>query len=256
MDKLHSGLSALADGGKTLSNTKSWRTNMTFKAPDSLSEQIARHLGQMIVTGELKAGDRIQEMRVASELNVSRGSVREAYLILERRYLINILPRKGAVVSAMTPKHVRDVYEVNILLLTYLARQATQVWTDEDLPAFLQLVDDMDGFVANNQVMDFYDATFQFARMAYRFVDNAYLEDMLEDLQPLIRRTYYFAINTSKSEMEVSMQMFRDLIENLLARDADAAVKTLEVFGRHQCETVLACLEQDAAMASRAGSIG
>lgn len=222
---------------------------MTFKAPDSLSEQIARHLGQMIITGELKAGERIQEMRVAGELNVSRGSVREAYLILERRYLIDILPRKGAVVSTMTPKHVRNVYEVNILLLTHLARVACDVWQQEDLVTFMQLVEEMEGFVQRNQVMDFFDATFEFARMAYRFADNPYLEDMLEDLQPLIRRTYYFAINTSRDEMEVSMKMFRDLMERLIARDADGAVRTLEAFGRHQCETVLACLRNSAAAA-------
>ena len=226
---------------------------MTFKAPDSLSEQIAQHLGQMIITGQLKSGDRIQEMRVAGELNVSRGSVREAYLILERRYLIDILPRKGAVVSSMTPKHVRNVYEVNILLLTHLARIAALVWKDEDLAAFMQLVEEMESYVRTNQVMSFYDATFQFARMAYRFADNPYLEDMLEDLQPLIRRTYYFAINASQDEMEQSMKMFRDLMERLIARDAEGAVKTLEAFGQHQCETVLACLEQQMAEISKAG---
>ena len=225
---------------------------MTFKAPDSLSEQIARHLGQLIITGQLTAGERIQEMRVASELNVSRGSVREAYLILERRYLIDILPRKGAVVSSMTPKHVRNVYEVNILLLSHLARTATLVWKDEDLAAFLQLLEEMQGYVDRNQVMDFFDATFEFARMAYRFVDNPYLEDMLEDLQPLIRRTYYFAINTSQDEMLVSLKMFKDLMERILSRDAEGAVKTLEAFGQHQCASVLTCLEQQASV-SKAG---
>ena len=53
---------------------------MTFVPSESLTEQIAQYLGNQIVTGELKAGDRIQELRVADELNVSRGSVREALL--------------------------------------------------------------------------------------------------------------------------------------------------------------------------------
>lgn len=216
---------------------------MTFKAPDSLSEQIARHLGQMIITGELTPGERIQELRVASELNVSRGSVREAYLILERRHLIDILPRRGAVVSAMTPKHVRNVYEVNILLLSHLAHRATQVWQDSDLAAFLQLLDEMQGFVATRQVIEFHDASFRFARMAYRFADNPFLEEIIENLQPTIRRTYYYAIQQVQNEMEQSMQMFRDLMERILARDADGAVKTLQRFGEHQCALVLASLQ-------------
>ena len=54
---------------------------MTFKAAESLAEQIARHVGRQIVTGDLVEGERIQELRIASELNVSRGSVREALLL-------------------------------------------------------------------------------------------------------------------------------------------------------------------------------
>ena len=36
---------------------------MTFKAPDSLAEQIAQHLAKRIIRRELKEGERIQESR-------------------------------------------------------------------------------------------------------------------------------------------------------------------------------------------------
>ena len=48
-------------------------TTMTFKAPDSLAEQIAHHLAERIIRGELKPGERIQEQKVTLALNVSRG---------------------------------------------------------------------------------------------------------------------------------------------------------------------------------------
>ena len=51
---------------------------MSFAAPESLAEQIAKHLAQRIIAGELQSGERIQEARVVNELDVSRGSVREA----------------------------------------------------------------------------------------------------------------------------------------------------------------------------------
>ena len=54
----------------------------------SLSEQIAKHISEQIIRGELVEGERIQELRIASELDVSRGSVREALLLLERTQLI------------------------------------------------------------------------------------------------------------------------------------------------------------------------
>lgn len=217
--------------------------NMSFKAPDSLAEQIARHIGQLIITGELKSGDRIQELRIASELNVSRGSVREAYLILERRYLIEIIPRKGAIVSHMTAKHVENVYEMNILLLSLLIRKATQAWTEQELAPFLQLIKDMEAMVEREEYLEFLDATFNFAQLGYQFANNTYLEDMLNDLQPSIRRTYYHAIKMSKEEMQRSLSFFQSLMERLVARDAEGAVAALEKFGEHQCQLVLSYLE-------------
>jgi len=61
---------------------------------ENLSEQIAKHIGEQIITGELVEGERIQELRIAKELDVSRGSVREALLLLERTHLIQIYPRR------------------------------------------------------------------------------------------------------------------------------------------------------------------
>ena len=217
--------------------------SMSFKAPDSLAEQIARHIGQLIITGELKSGDRIQELRIANELNVSRGSVREAYLILERRYLIEIIPRKGAIVSHMTAKHVENIYEMNVLLLSLLIRKATNAWGQDELQPFLNLLKEMEAMVDREEYLDFLDATFNFARMGYQFANNTYLEDMLNDLQPSIRRTYYHALKMSKEEMQRSLVFFQSLMERLLARDADGAVAALEKFGEHQCQLVLSYLD-------------
>lgn len=50
---------------------------MRFQTPESLSEQIAQHLGQRIITGVMRPGERIQELKVAGDLDVSRGSVRD-----------------------------------------------------------------------------------------------------------------------------------------------------------------------------------
>ena len=74
---------------------------MSFEPAVSLTEQIADHIGTQIITGRLKPAARIQELKVAAELGVSRGSVREALLILQRRHLIEIIPRRGAIVSRL-----------------------------------------------------------------------------------------------------------------------------------------------------------
>lgn len=210
-----------------------------FRANDSLSEQIARHIGNQIVNGELKAGDRIQELRIASELNVSRGSVREAYLILERRYLIEIMPRKGAVVAKLTPAHVKNIYEMNVALLSILVKNAAVQWHDQDLQPFVALMQDMQSLVQKGEVRGFHDATFEFVRMAHRFTDNTYLIEMLDNLQPAIARTYYLLLNKAQGEMDSSLRYFQAILEKVMQRDSAAAVQAVEVFGQHLSGLVL-----------------
>ena len=106
---------------------------MSFTAPESLSEQIAKYLAASIISGKMKPGERIQEARVVNELSVSRGSVREALLILERRYLINILPRRGAVVAELSEQNVSQLYDLYINLLVMLAVRVADNWQDDAL---------------------------------------------------------------------------------------------------------------------------
>ena len=87
-----------------------------FKPSVNITEQIADFLEEKIVTGELKGGARIQEVKLAKELSVSRGSVREALLILERRHLIDVVPRKGAVVHSMSQQDAIEVLELLALM--------------------------------------------------------------------------------------------------------------------------------------------
>lgn len=82
---------------------------MSFQPATGITVQIADHLASEIIKGALPGGARIQEVKLARELDVSRGSVREALLILQRRHLIDVVPRKGAVVSAMSCSEVLEM---------------------------------------------------------------------------------------------------------------------------------------------------
>ena len=100
---------------------------MSFKPAASLTEQIANHLSDEIITGRLAPLERIQELKVAKDLGVSRGSVREALLIVEGRHLIDIIPRRGAVVSGLEPVRIADLTEFyGELILMVLVRVAAR----------------------------------------------------------------------------------------------------------------------------------
>lgn len=217
---------------------------MTFVPSESLTEQIAQYLGNQIVTGELKAGDRIQELRVADELNVSRGSVREALLILERRHLIQILPRRGAVVAEMTESEVRALYELWFLLLDKIARNAVNMWTENDLVQFTELVLRMGEYAQKNDLEKFFETSVLFYEKIYPFANNSFLVQVLEDLLPAAKRAAYIILRGGQGELNKLHQFFMEMIQYMLDRDVESAAARLKALGNEWQEQVLAAIRK------------
>lgn len=212
---------------------------MNFRASESLSEQIAQHLAQQIIVGDLVEGERIQELRIAKELNVSRGSVREALLILQRRRLIEIYPRRGAVVAEMSAQQVKGLYEVVCTMLQIIARKTAENWRQQDTAAFMAQIQHLQTLVDENNIESFYAASFEFFRLAYRFAANPYVEEILEDLQPAIRRSYYMALHTDRRELEEAFSFLKGMVDSMLLRKGQQAEVLVGEFCVHQRNLVL-----------------
>ncbi len=92
----------------------------------TLPQQIADHLGHRIMQGECAPGSRLKEEEFAEAYAVSRGPVREAFRILERRGFVEIVPRHGARVRAFDPADLAALFSVRAVLFGLAARQATE----------------------------------------------------------------------------------------------------------------------------------
>ena len=224
---------------------------MRFQAPESLSEQIAQHLGQRIITRDLQPGERIQELKVSGELNVSRGSVREALLILERRHLVDIFPRRGAVVSSLTPDSVNSLYDIYIDLLCMLGRKVLERWSGTQLGGVMGQVRELQAVIGalNSDAPDaaeqVIDAGFGVMQYAYRLVENPFLEETLENFRPAISRTYFVALEHFRGEIGETGRFFRQLAEAAGSGDADRLQEVIRAFGEHQRQRVLSILTDE-----------
>lgn len=81
-------------------------------APRRLAEDAADILRERILAGGLVKGTHLVEAKVAAQLNVSRGTVREALSILAAEGLIVEGSRRGAFVVSLTDADVREIYDV------------------------------------------------------------------------------------------------------------------------------------------------
>lgn len=81
---------------------------------------------QQILGGELGGGTLLSEVEIATQLGVSRTPVHEAFLKLEAEDLLELSPRRGAVVVPVRPGEAADVLEIRHALEVTAARRLAQ----------------------------------------------------------------------------------------------------------------------------------
>ncbi|WP_064193981.1 GntR family transcriptional regulator, partial [Acinetobacter baumannii] len=182
---------------------------MNLEETESLSEQIVKYISEQIISGELVEGERIQELRIAKELDVSRGSVREALLLLERTHLIEIFPRRGAIVSEMSAQQVKALFDTNMMLLGHIVQRISETWRAHEADQLQLLLEQLLEHVKAGDIEKFYDAIFQYLAEQQDMVGNPYLMKFYKELLPSLRRSYFLTLNTSKRELQEAFALFK-----------------------------------------------
>lgn len=96
----------------------------------ALSNKIAEHIAQQIISGELKPGEKLIEHTYAEEYGTSRAPVREAIFLLTLEGLVERIPRKGAVVKGYSETEIYDLLEIRISLETLAMKRMAEYGVD------------------------------------------------------------------------------------------------------------------------------
>ena len=104
-----------------------------IQAARPLAEDAADRIRDEILSGRLTRGERLVEARIAGELHVSRGPVREAFKLLRAEGLLQEEPRRGTYVVSLSPKDVRELYDLRAAVEARAAKLVARSHTDADL---------------------------------------------------------------------------------------------------------------------------
>jgi DNA-binding GntR family transcriptional regulator len=136
-----------------------------------LSRAVADWLARRIIAGEEPPGARLTEPKIAELAGVSRSPVREALRILAREGLVEILPRLGAQVAAVSVEDVRGLYACRMLLEPRCARLAAE------LDAIRTAMEDA---VAKEDPRGFLNENIAYFRTLLGHCPNATLRELVE----------------------------------------------------------------------------
>lgn len=98
-----------------------------------LSEDVANYVRELIISGRVRPGEFLRIEPLAEALGVSNTPVREGMLLLSGEGFIELVPRRGFVVSAFTRQDVRDLFWAQAAMAGELAERATKSINDSQL---------------------------------------------------------------------------------------------------------------------------
>jgi DNA-binding GntR family transcriptional regulator len=91
-----------------------------------LSDEVASHVRELIMSGHLRSGEFIRQERIAEELELSATPVREGLLALKGEGFVLLKPRRGFVVAPLSAADVKDLFIAQALLAGELVTRAAE----------------------------------------------------------------------------------------------------------------------------------
>ncbi|WP_144184507.1 FCD domain-containing protein [Elioraea rosea] len=148
----------------------------------SLTTLVQRELERLILAGEVKPGERINEQHVAQRLQVSRGPVREALRGLERAGLVEARVNRGVYVREVSVEQAVEIYEMRGLITGFACARLAAASTADQRAELAAMVARMERAAADGDQAGYYEINLAFHDRLMQFAGNARAKAMYDAL--------------------------------------------------------------------------
>lgn len=193
----------------------------------SLTALVRDEIERQILSGELAAGVRLNELSIANRLGVSRGPVREAVRLLERDGLVTSAVNQGSFVRQVSIEEACELYDLRAVIVGYACGSLAETVTAEGLQDLEALVRQMDEAAKADAADAYYELNLRFHDRLMELADrkrSAALYTNLVKEAHLFRRRSLMAAPA----MRESNEEHRQILAALAAGDRAAAREAAE----------------------------
>lgn len=187
-----------------------------------MSEKIADVLRKNIISGNIKAGEKLNESRLSDALNVSRPPIREAFRTLATKGLITLVPRKGAFVSELSIREVKEIYEMKSMMESFATRLAIPNLDEKEISELDSILNLMEEKIKENNFKEVLSLNIEFHRKMIEVSKNKKLIYFYESIVLPIRRYQRLGLS-APSSWEISLTEHRNIVEAIKSRDIELA---------------------------------
>jgi DNA-binding GntR family transcriptional regulator len=146
-------------------------------------QKLIERLENMILTGVFQPRERLVELNLAEDLEVSRFWVRDAFKILETKGLIKVIPYKGAMVCDLDEHEIENIFEVRTELDSLATRKAAENTRKSDLNFLKRMARKFEASVKRGDLGEMISANEDFHGYIYELSQNPTLIQVINQLK-------------------------------------------------------------------------
>ncbi|MEQ9327879.1 MAG: FCD domain-containing protein [Rhodospirillales bacterium] len=220
---------------------------IALRRSESLTAIVQKELERMIVSGELRAGERLNELALAQRFGVSRGPVREAMRALEHAQLVATRINKGFFVREVSEEETSEIYDIRAVVYGFICGRLALAIREDEIALLEDSIEQMYAAIDANDPAAYYRLNLKFHDDNIRMARH---ERAQQTYQSLINETHLTRQRSlvSRENMRESNDEHKALVAAIKAGDADLARRLGEqhaLAGRRRWQAVSGELDAD-----------
>lgn len=188
--------------------------------PKPLYVEVAERLRQQIYSRALEPGSWIDEMKMAQTFGISRTPLREALKVLAAEGLITMKVRRGAYVTEVSEKDLRDVYHLLAVLESDAVATVARNASAQQIQQLHDLHLDLEG--ALGDAHRFFQINEQFHTLLLTACENRFLLQTVTDLRKVMKLNRHMSL-FKQGRIQDSLREHGAIMLHLTERNAEAA---------------------------------
>jgi DNA-binding GntR family transcriptional regulator len=188
----------------------------------TLTGIVQDEIERMVLSGDLVAGERINEQALAARLGVSRGPIREATRGLVRTGLLNSVVNLGVFVRQIPDDEASEIYDVRAVVFGFVCKRLAARITPEQTQALSDLIAEMDDAIGRDDGASYYRLNLRFHDVILDFAAHGRAKQTYE---ALIKETHLLRQSALSSavRMRESNAEHREIVAAMAAGDGERA---------------------------------
>ncbi|HYM48653.1 MAG TPA: GntR family transcriptional regulator [Burkholderiaceae bacterium] len=190
------------------------------------SEQLRETIEERIATGNYRPGMRLDEVELATTFGVSRTPIREALIQLASAGLIEMRPRRGAVVAEIAPQRLVEMFEVMAELEALCARLAARRITAAEHQKLWEAHSACQAARDSNDPDAYYRQNEEFHHAIYAASHNRFLIEQTATLSRRLRPYRRLQLRV-RDRMRTSYSEHEGIVKAIIAGEGERAAELI-----------------------------